>query len=132
MSPRGWVEKYPVTILQEAGWAPVPVWSGGKSRPPANEYQPKITIVSWKISFFMINGDILPHDTYFLLIFKSFYNNRPNVDIHTGSTLVARQYTTPRSILCVSGNIDTHYECYTNVDGPYTHNQEIHENRLCF
>ena len=26
-------EKYPVPILQEAGWAPGPVWTGGKSRP---------------------------------------------------------------------------------------------------
>jgi len=25
--------KTPVPILQEAGWAPVPVWTGGKSRP---------------------------------------------------------------------------------------------------
>ena len=25
--------KYPVPILQEAGWAPGPVWTGGKSRP---------------------------------------------------------------------------------------------------
>ena len=25
--------KDPVPILQEAGWAPVPVWRGGKSRP---------------------------------------------------------------------------------------------------
>jgi hypothetical protein len=41
---RGWVVsstawlhftpgKDPVTILQEAGWAPGPVWTGGKSRP---------------------------------------------------------------------------------------------------
>ena len=41
---RGWVVsstprphftlgKYPVPILQEAGWAPGPVWTGGKSRP---------------------------------------------------------------------------------------------------
>ena len=41
---RGWVvsstprphftpEKDPVPILQEAGWAPGPVWTGGKSRP---------------------------------------------------------------------------------------------------
>ena len=26
--------KDPVPILQEAGWAPVPVWTGGNSRPP--------------------------------------------------------------------------------------------------
>jgi len=26
--------KHPVPILQEAGWAPGPVWTGGKSRPP--------------------------------------------------------------------------------------------------
>ena len=26
-------EKDPITILQEAGWAPGPVWTGGKSRP---------------------------------------------------------------------------------------------------
>jgi len=25
--------KTPVPILQEAGWVPVPVWTGGKSRP---------------------------------------------------------------------------------------------------
>jgi len=25
--------KEPVAILQEAGWAPGPVWTGGKSRP---------------------------------------------------------------------------------------------------
>ena len=25
--------KDPVSIAQEAGWAPVPVWTGGKSRP---------------------------------------------------------------------------------------------------
>ena len=25
--------KDPVPILQEAGWAPAPVWTGGKSRP---------------------------------------------------------------------------------------------------
>jgi len=25
--------KYPVPILQETGWAPGPVWTGGKSRP---------------------------------------------------------------------------------------------------
>ena len=25
--------RYPVPILQEAGWAPGPVWTGGKSRP---------------------------------------------------------------------------------------------------
>jgi hypothetical protein len=25
--------KYPVLILQETGWAPGPVWTGGKSRP---------------------------------------------------------------------------------------------------
>ena len=42
---RGWVVsstprphftlwKDPVPILQEAGWAPRPVWTGGKSRPP--------------------------------------------------------------------------------------------------
>jgi len=41
---RGWVvsstprphftpEKNTVPVLQEAGWAPVPVWTGGKSRP---------------------------------------------------------------------------------------------------
>ena len=41
---RGWVvrstprpnftpEKDPVPIIQEAGWAPEPVWTGGKSRP---------------------------------------------------------------------------------------------------
>ena len=26
--------KDPVPIVQEAGWAPGPVWTGGKSRPP--------------------------------------------------------------------------------------------------
>ena len=26
--------KGPVTILQEAGWAPGPIWKGGKSRSP--------------------------------------------------------------------------------------------------
>ena len=42
---RGWVAsstprphfipgKDPVPIVQETGWAPVPVWTGGKSRPP--------------------------------------------------------------------------------------------------
>ena len=25
--------KEPVPVLQEAGWAPAPVWKGGKSRP---------------------------------------------------------------------------------------------------
>ena len=25
--------KYPVPVLQEAGWAPGPVWTGGKFRP---------------------------------------------------------------------------------------------------
>jgi len=44
---RGWVVsskprphftpgKDPVPILQEAGWAPQPVWTGGKSRPQRN------------------------------------------------------------------------------------------------
>ena len=44
---RGWVVssaprphftpgKYPVPILQEAGWATGPVWTGGKSRPHRN------------------------------------------------------------------------------------------------
>ena len=28
--------KEPVPILQEAGWAPGPVWKGGKSRPHRN------------------------------------------------------------------------------------------------
>ena len=28
-----YVGKHPVPILQEAGWAPGPVWTGGKSRP---------------------------------------------------------------------------------------------------
>jgi len=28
--------KEPVPILQEAGWAPGPVWTGGKSRPHRN------------------------------------------------------------------------------------------------
>ena len=28
--------KDPVPILQEAGWAPGPVWKGGKSRPHRN------------------------------------------------------------------------------------------------
>ena len=42
---RGWVVSFtprphltpwkdPVPVLQEAGWAPRPVWKGGKSRPP--------------------------------------------------------------------------------------------------
>jgi len=31
--PRFTPEKDPVPILQEAGWAPGPVWTGGKSRP---------------------------------------------------------------------------------------------------
>ena len=26
-------EKEPVPVVQEAGWAPGPVWTGGKSRP---------------------------------------------------------------------------------------------------
>jgi hypothetical protein len=32
--PRFTPGKHPVRILQEAGWAPGPVWKGGKSRPP--------------------------------------------------------------------------------------------------
>jgi len=28
--------KDPVPVLQEAGWAPGPVWTGGKSRPHRN------------------------------------------------------------------------------------------------
>ena len=31
--PRSTPRKDPVPILQEAGWAPGPVWTGGKSRP---------------------------------------------------------------------------------------------------
>ena len=31
--------KDPVPILQEAGWAPGPVWTGGKSRPHRNSIQ---------------------------------------------------------------------------------------------
>ena len=30
--------KVPVPILQEAGWAPGPVWSGGKSRPHRDSF----------------------------------------------------------------------------------------------
>ena len=51
---RGWVvsstprphftpEKNPVTILQEAGWAPGPVWTGGKSRPHRDSIQGRPT-----------------------------------------------------------------------------------------
>jgi len=32
-------EKDPVPILQEAGWAPRPVWMGGKSRPHRDSIQ---------------------------------------------------------------------------------------------
>jgi len=31
--------KDPVPILQEAGWAPEPVWTGGKSRPHRDRIQ---------------------------------------------------------------------------------------------
>ena len=31
--------KGPVRILQEAGWAPGPVWTGGKSRPHRDSIQ---------------------------------------------------------------------------------------------
>ena len=31
--------KEPVPILQEAGWAPGPVWKGGKSRPHRDSIQ---------------------------------------------------------------------------------------------
>ena len=27
-----------------------------------------------------------------------------------------------QSVLCVTGNFDKHYECYTNRDGPYKEN----------
>ena len=39
--------KDPVPILQEAGWAPGPVWTGGKSRPhrdPIPDHQTRISV----------------------------------------------------------------------------------------
>ena len=39
-------EKDPVLILQKAGWAPGPVWTGGKSRPHRDSIQDRPTCSS--------------------------------------------------------------------------------------
>jgi hypothetical protein len=61
---RGWVvsstprphftpEKDPVPILQEAGWAPGPVWTGGKSRPHRESipYRPARSQSLYRLSY---------------------------------------------------------------------------------
>ena len=42
--PRFTPEKDPVPILQDAGWAPGPVWTGGKSRPHRDSIPDRPTI----------------------------------------------------------------------------------------
>jgi len=39
--------------------------------------------------------------------------------LYTRLKLIARQLTIVSSVFCVTGYTDTHYECYTNEDGPY-------------
>jgi hypothetical protein len=52
-----------------------------------------------------------------LFTFMLLYN-WPHDNLHSMSKLPARQ-TVTKSVLCMIGNIDIHYECYTNGDVPY-------------
>ena len=47
-----------------------------------------------------------------------FLYNWPDVDLYTRSKLAVSK-STASSVLCVTGNIETHYECYISGDGPY-------------
>ena len=48
-----------------------------------------------------------------------FLYNWPDCDLHWKSKLVAIHSAITKSVLCMIGNIDMHYECYTNGDVPY-------------
>ena len=47
------------------------------------------------------------------------YNWPDDDDLYSGLKLVARLKTVLNNIFCVTGNIDIHYECYSNRDVPY-------------
>jgi hypothetical protein len=49
---------------------------------------------------------------------KYLYNLSDD-DLYTRMKLVAGQLTIVSSVFCVTGNNDTHYECYNNGDGLY-------------
>jgi len=81
--------KNPVPIVQEAGWAPGPVWTGGKSR--ARKYKVIITAINihaplpggkWWITSFISSN--LIHNSYINsyinleLIKELYYDARPN------------------------------------------------------
>ena len=69
--------KDPVPILQEAGWAPEPVWTGGKSRPYRDSIEDRkarssVTILTELPGIFLGN-DLYSFLFYFKLTFVSFY-----------------------------------------------------------
>jgi hypothetical protein len=54
-----------------------------------------------------------------------FLYNWPDDGLYSRSKPVASQYTIKKSAFCVIGYIRIHYECYTNVNVPYTEKKYI-------
>ena len=72
--------KYPVPIVQEAGWAPGPVWTDGKprttgirspDRPTRSQslYQPSYRAHTWRVVFIIQPLFHLPFSPYVLLFY---------------------------------------------------------------
>ena len=57
-------EKDPVPILQEAGWAPGPVWTGGKSRPHRDSIpdRPARSQSLYRLSYSAHSYNLVPKD----------------------------------------------------------------------
>ena len=73
--------KDPVPILQEAGWAPEPVWTGGKSRPPRDlildcpARSQSLYRLSYQAHLLYVSQEIFPYSSAaFFFFYLSPYN----------------------------------------------------------
>jgi len=65
--------KDPVPILQEAGWAPGPVWTGRKSRPPL-VFDPDLPAHSQSLCW-------LSYPAHYIILHYIIWNRRLNLDL---------------------------------------------------
>ena len=83
--------KDPVPIVQEAGWAPGPVWRGGKSRPTGirSPDRPARSQSLYRLSY----SAHMNTSTYHLILYYTNFNH---------STKIVRQYGVAKPDGCVT------------------------------
>jgi hypothetical protein len=89
--------KDPVPILQQAGWAPVPVWTGGKSRPRRDFF----FISAETITVYLGNhGKQINYNMFDKIILQKFRSNSLFISLFQGFMSDARAIKRSQWLKC--------------------------------